>query len=75
MPDPVDADPSSSRSQRTGDITSLLINIYGSKVRDDFWCCGITFWRRAEQLAVVFVGNFIRLWFLFFVSCCPLQQE
>lgn len=40
MPDPVDADPSSSRSQRTGDITSLLINIYGSKVRDDFWCCG-----------------------------------
>jgi hypothetical protein len=33
MPDPVDADPSSSRSQRTGDITSLLINIYGSKVR------------------------------------------
>lgn len=31
MPDPVDADPLSSRSQRTGDVTSLLINIYGSK--------------------------------------------
>lgn len=30
-PDPVDADPTSSRSQRTGDITSVLINIYGSK--------------------------------------------
>eukprot|EP00040_Diaphanoeca_grandis_P029050 m.169123 g.169123 ORF g.169123 m.169123 type:complete len:767 (-) comp31552_c0_seq6:254-2554(-) len=31
MPDPIDADPSTSRSQRTGDVTSLLINIYGSK--------------------------------------------
>lgn len=31
MPDPIDADPTSSRSQRTGDITSVLINIYGSK--------------------------------------------
>lgn len=30
-PDPVDTDPGTSRKRRMGDITSLLMNIYGSK--------------------------------------------
>lgn len=30
-PDPVDADPNRSRSERKGDVTTLLVNIYGSE--------------------------------------------
>ncbi|XP_065836636.1 anaphase-promoting complex subunit 2-like [Oscarella lobularis] len=31
MPDPIDADPSTSKSRKSSDIMSLLVNIYGSK--------------------------------------------